>query len=411
VSNYTSDLTVSTPSLSRSRRLWIAIVLGSLSAFGPLSIDMYLPALPSLSKDLSAGASLTQLSLTACLLGLALGQLIAGSQSDVRGRRIPLLVGLVTFFISSMLCAVSPSIWGLILLRFLQGLAGSVGIVISRAVVRDLYSGSEMTKFFALLMLVNGVGPIMAPILGGQLLQFTTWRGIFSVLSIFGIIMLLAVYFGLPETLPVHRRSKSGLTDTLSTYRSLITDPVFMSYAVPQGFVIAAMFAYISGSPFVIQDIFGASPQLFSIFFAINGLGIIIAGQVTGKLAEKVSVTKLFVFGVSMAAIGGVALLIMILTDAGLYGILAALFVVVSSVGMVGTAGSSLALENYGHAAGSAAALLGLLSFIFGAFVAPLVGIGGNNTAVPMGVVIATVDVGSLLFYVILRRYRQQRNT
>ncbi|WP_207637564.1 multidrug effflux MFS transporter [Desulfotruncus alcoholivorax] len=384
----------------------MAIVLGALSAFGPLSIDMYLPSLPSLAKDLSAGASLTQLSLTACLLGIALGQVLAGSQSDVRGRRIPLMVGLITFFVSSLLCAISPSIWRLILLRFIQGLAGSAGIVISRAIVRDLYSGTEMTKFFALLMLVNGVGPILAPIIGGQLLQLTTWRGVFIVLSIVGIVMLLAVLFGLPETLPVQLRSKAGITNTLSTYRSLVSDPVFMGYALPQGLVVAAMFAYISGSPFVIQDIFGASPQLFSIFFAINGLGIIIAGQITGRLAGRISVAKLFVIGLGMASIGSVSLLIMILIGAGLSGILPTLFVVVSSVGIVGTAGSSLAMENYGHSAGSAAALLGLLSFIFGAFVAPLVGLGGRSTAVPMGVVIAVADVGSLVFYAVLKRYR-----
>ncbi|WP_435050964.1 multidrug effflux MFS transporter [Desulfotruncus arcticus] len=366
---------------------------------------MYLPSLPSLAKDLSAGASLTQLSLTACLLGIALGQLLAGSLSDVRGRRTPLIVGLVTFFVSSLLCAISPSVWGLILLRFIQGLAGSAGIVISRAIVRDLYSGAEMTKFFALLMLINGVGPIFAPIIGGQLLQLTTWRGVFVVLSLVGIIMLLTVLFGLPETLPAQRRSKAGLTNTLFTYRRLMSDPVFMGYALPQGLVIAAMFAYISGSPFVIQDIFGASPQLFSIFFAINGLGIIIAGQITGRLAGRISVVKLFVFGLAMASIASVGLLLMILLGAGLSGILPPLFVVVSSVGIVGTAGSSLAMENYGHSAGSAAALLGLLAFIFGAFVAPLVGLGGSSTAVPMGVVIAVADVGSLLIYAVLKRY------
>ncbi|ACV62458.1 drug resistance transporter, Bcr/CflA subfamily [Desulfofarcimen acetoxidans DSM 771] len=384
----------------------MAIILGSLSAFGPLSIDMYLPSLPSLAKELSSSTSIAQLSLTACLLGLSLGQLLAGSQSDIQGRRTPLLVGLFIFFISSLLCAVSSSIWILIFMRFLQGLAGSAGIVISRAIVRDLYSGIEMIRFFALLMLVNGAAPILAPILGGQLLQFTSWRGVFIVLSIFGFLMLLAVLFGLPETLPVCRRSKSGIINTLSSFRDLICDPIFMGYALPQGLVVAAMFAYISGSPFVIQDIFGATPQLFSVFFAINGLGIITAGQITARLADRISVDKLFVIGLGMASIGGMSLLIMILMGVGLWGILPSLFVVVSSVGIVGTSGSSLAMENYGRLAGSASAMLGLLSFIFGALLAPLVGLGGNSTAVPMGVVIATADVSSLLLYAVLRRRR-----
>jgi DHA1 family bicyclomycin/chloramphenicol resistance-like MFS transporter len=179
-----------------------------------------------------------------------------------------------------------------------------------------------------------------------------------------------------------------------------------MGYALPQGLVVAAMFAYISGSPFVIQDIFGATPQLFSVFFAINGLGIILAGQITARLADRISVDKLFVIGLGMASIGGMSLLIMILMGVGLLGILPSLFVVVSSVGIVGTSGSSLAMENYGRLAGSASAMLGLLSFIFGALLAPLVGLGGNSTAVPMGVVIATADVSSLLLYAVLRRRR-----
>ncbi|MDQ7092366.1 multidrug effflux MFS transporter [Desulfosporosinus sp. PR] len=388
---------------SRSRRLWTAIVLGALSAFGPLSIDMYLPSLPTLTRDLHTSTSLAQFSLTACLLGLALGQLVSGSQSDVRGRRIPLLVGLVCYTISSLLCAVSPSIGSLILLRFIQGFAGSAGIAISRAIVRDLYSGPEMTRFFALLMLINGVGPIVAPIIGGQLLEFTSWRGVFLVLCAVGGVMLLAVFFTLPETLSSKHRSQAGLINILRTFGDLISDRGFMGYALPQGLVMAAMFAYISGSPFVIQNIFGASPQMYSLFFAINGLGIIITGQVTGRLASRVSETKLFIVGLLLANLGGLCLLVSTLAGAGLAAILISLFLVVSSVGIVSTAGSSLAMENYGHSAGSASALLGLFSFVIGAIVAPLVGLGGGNTAIPMGVVIFVAEVGALLCYVILK--------
>jgi MFS transporter, DHA1 family, multidrug resistance protein len=396
---------------SKSRRLWTAFVLGALSAFGPLSIDMYLPSLPILTRDLHTSTSLAQFSLTACLLGLALGQLVSGSQSDVRGRRIPLLIGLVCYTFSSFLCAVSPSIWGLILLRFIQGFSGSAGIAISRAIVRDLYSGSEMTRFFALLMLINGIGPIVAPIIGGQLLQFTSWRGVFLVLGLVGIVMLLAVFFTLPETLPPQRRSQAGLKNILVTFRGLICDRVFMSYALPQGLVMAAMFAYISGSPFVIQNIFGASPQMYSLFFAINGLGIIVAGQITGRLASRIKGTRLFITGLVLAALGGLCLLMTILIGLGLIPILLPLFFVVSSVGIVTTAGSSLAMENYGHSAGSASALLGLFSFVIGALVAPLVGLGGGNTAVPMGAVIAVSEVGAILCYFILRGSRNQNES
>ncbi|WP_026074592.1 multidrug effflux MFS transporter [Brevibacillus massiliensis] len=390
----------------RTSRVLMAVVLGALSAFGPLSLDMYLPSLPALATDLHTSTSSAQFSLTACLLGLSLGQLFAGPLSDVRGRRLPLVIGLVVYAATSLLCAFAPSIWALLLLRFLQGAAGSAGIVISRAIVRDLYSGTELTKFFSLLMLVNGAAPILAPIIGGQLMRVTSWQGVFVVLSLVGIAMLLVVLFRLPETLPAERRSKGGIKNTLATFRGLLGDRIFMSYALAQGFVVAAMFAYISGSPFVLQEIFGVSPQMFSLFFAINGLGIIIASQITGRLAGRMNETKLLISGLTLAAFGGIALLVVILIHAGLYAILFSLFIVVSSVGIVTTTGFSLAMQNQGRSAGSASALLGVLSFIFGGLVAPLVGLGGSETAVPMGIVIASAEICSILCFFTLGRRR-----
>jgi DHA1 family bicyclomycin/chloramphenicol resistance-like MFS transporter len=391
-------------SVSRSSRLWIVLVLGSLASFGPLSLDMYLPALPVLANDLHTTTSLAQMSLTACMLGLSIGQLIAGSVSDVRGRRMPLLIGLVVYAISSVLCMFSPTIWVFLGLRFVQGMAGAAGIVISRAIVRDMYEGVELTKFFALLMLVNGAVPILAPIVGGQILQFTSWRGVFLVLSLIGVVMLFASVLGLKETHPPERRSKGGLTNTLRTFGGLLTDRMFMGYALTQGLVFAGMFAYISGSPFVLQDIFGVSPQIFSLCFAINGMGVIIAGQITGKLAGKVSNHRLLAGGLAIAAFGGLLLFISTLIGAGLYAILAAFFFIVSSVGPVSVATSSLALQNQGKTAGSAAALLGLLSFIIGGLVAPLVGIGGSQTAVPLGIIIAVMEIGAILCFILLTR-------
>lgn len=384
----------------------MALILGALTAFGPLSIDMYLPSLPALTGDLNTSTSLVQISLTACLLGLAFGQLLVGPLSDARGRRKPLIVALIIYAISSLLCAISSSIWVLIALRVVQGVSGAAGIVISRAMVRDMYSGSELTKFFSLLMLVNGVAPILAPITGGLLLEVTSWRGVFVVLSILGAIMLLGALFGLPETLPIQRRSTGGIKGTLSTFRSLIGDRVFMGYALSQGLVLAAMFGYISGSPFVLQNIYGVSPQTFSVLFAINGLGIIIASQITGRLAGKVSETRLLVTGLGLAALGGTLLLIMILIGAGLLAVMIPLFFVVSSVGVVTTTGFSLAMQNQERSAGSASALLGLLPFVFGAIAAPLVGLGGSHTAVPMGIVIAVSEVGAIVCYALMVRRR-----
>lgn len=393
----------------KTNRFWMIIVLGTLTAIGPLSIDMYLPSLPKLMGDLQTSASLAQLTLTACLLGLSVGQLFVGSISDIYGRRKPLIIALIIYVASSLLCAVAPSIWILVLLRFLQGASGSAGIVISRAMVRDMYTGPEMTKFFSLLMLVNGAAPILAPIIGGQLLQFTSWHGVFIVLGAISICMLISVIFVLRETLPLEERITGGVAGTLSVYGKLLKDRLFMGYAVSQGFVSAAMFAYISGSPFVLQNIYGASPQVFSLFFAINGIGIIIASQITGRLAGKVSEKALFVVGIGIAAVGGTSLLLTIVFGIGLIGVLCSLFLVVSSVGVVSTTGFSLAMRNQKQAAGTAAALLGLLQFISGALVAPLVGIGGSNTALPMGVVIALCEAGAVLYYLLMARPSERK--
>jgi DHA1 family bicyclomycin/chloramphenicol resistance-like MFS transporter len=389
---------------NRSSRLWTAVILGSLASFGPLSLDMYLPALPKLASELNATTSVTQLSLTACLLGLALGQLIAGPISDVRGRRLPLMVGVAIYAIVSVLCVYSPSIEVFIILRFVQGLAGAAGIVISRASVRDLYSGVELTRFFALLMLVNGAAPILAPILGAEVLVFTSWRGVFGVLCISGVLMLLGVIFGLKETLPVERRSRGGIRNSLKTFRRLLRDLTFMGYALTQGFVMAAMFAYISGSSFVLQELFGVSPQIYSLIFGINGAGIIIAGQIAGRLAGRVRERKLLGAGLVLSSSGGLILLIAALTHQGLYLIIPALFLVVSSVGLIATMTTSLALQNQGQSAGTASALLGMLSFIIGGIVAPLVGIGGTLTILPLAIVIAVLVMAAVTCFVFLSK-------
>ena len=386
----------------KASRLWIILVLGTLTSIGPLAIDLYLPSLPKITDDLQTSASLIQLTLTAFLLGLALGQLFVGSISDIYGRRKPLIIALIILVVSSLLCAVAPSIWILILLRFLQGASGSAGIVISRAMVRDMYSGSEMTKFFSLLMLVNGAAPILSPVIGGQLLKVTSWHGVFVVLGAICVFMLVSVVFVLPETLPPEERATGGLTETLSTYKKLLKDRLFMGYALSQGLVLGAMFAYISGSPFVLQNIYGASPQEFSLFFALNGIGVIIATHITGRLAGKVSEKTLFVAGIVIAVVGGISLLLTIVLGIGLIGVLCSLFLIGSSVGVVTTPGFSLAMRNQKQAAGTASALLGLFQYILGALVAPLVGIGGSNTALPMGIVIALCEAGAVLCFIFM---------
>lgn len=361
---------------SKSKRIWMAIVLGSFAGIAPLSTDMYLPSLPLLAEDLQSSTSVAQLTLTASLLGMALGQLFLGPFSDQKGRRMPLVISLIIYCISSILCAVAPSVWILIVFRFIQGVSGAGGMVISRAIVRDMYTGIELTKFFALLMLINGAAPIIAPVIGGQILQFTSWRGVFIVLGVLGFLMVTAAFFAVQETLSEENRIQGGIKNTLLTLKDLLTNKAFMGFVFTQAFVNAAMFSYISGSPFVIQNIFGASPQMFSIIFAINGIGIIIASQTTGRLAGKVKEGTLLKIGLGNALFGGILLVTMLALDIGLVGVLPALFLIVSSVGIVGTTVFSLAMESQGHNAGSAAALLGLMPFVLGSIVAPLVGIG-----------------------------------
>lgn len=392
-------------------KLWVAVLLlGSLTMFPSLSIDMYLPAFPMIEEELQTNTSFTQLSLTFFLIGLSIGQFCIGPLSDVHGRRVPLLIGLTCYSASSLLCAVSINIEMLIVFRFIQGFAGAASIVICNAVVRDLYSGTQLIKFFSLLSLVTGAGPIFAPIVGAQLLRITDWSGIFIVLSGLCVCILLFVMVLLPETLPAERRSEGGIKNTLITYRRIVADRQFMGYALSRGLVVAAMFAYISGSPFLIQNIYDASPQLFGLLFAMNGLGFIIAAQITGRLAGKIDAEKLLVSGLVIAATGGIAFLLLILADAGLFAVLPPLFLIVASVGVVNTASTSLAMQNQGQSAGSASALIGLISFIAGGIVSPFVGLGGGETALPMGLVIAFAHIGAVLCYVVLVRRTMVQN-
>ena len=380
-------------------KFWIVLLLGSLTAFGPLSMDMYLPALPIVAADLQTTTSLAQLSLTACLIGLAVGQLIFGPLSDIKGRRRPLVFTLVVYAIASVLCAFSTSIGVFIALRFIQGLTGAAGIVIARASARDMYSGKDLTKFIALLALVNGAAPILAPIAGGFVLNFASWNAVFILLGIIGLIMFIAVTFFLPETLPEEKRSEGSMLAVVKTFGSLFKDRMFMGIACTQALVMTSMFAYIAGSPFVLQNIYGVTPQQFSMFFALNGVGIIIAAQVTGRLSSRIGEVKLLFTGVRLSFIGGILLFVVVLNELSLFAMTVALFLVVSSIGMVSTSAFSLGMQSQGKSAGSASAFLGLLPFIGGAIVSPLVGIAGDQTAWPMGIIILTCSSAALVVF------------
>lgn len=390
-------------SIGRGR---LVFVIGALSAFGPLSMDMYLPSLPALSSELGASAAQGQLTLTACLVGLALGQVVAGPLSDTWGRRRPLLVGLVMYTVASLLCALAPSVSMLIALRFVQGISGSAGIVIARAVVRDLYAGDAMARFFSLTMMVSGLAPILAPVIGGQILLVTTWRGVFVVLSGIGAGLMVMGFLGLPESLPAERRRRGSLLTTLKTFRYLLTDRALVGYGLSSGLALAAMFAYIAGSPFVLQGLYGMSPQSFSLTFATNALGIVAASQVSGRLAGKIPLRRLMAIGLGCALIGGLLLLVAVLANMGLIGILPALFLVVASIGLIMPPSGALGLAEHSREAGSASALLGVLQYLLGGAVAPIVGRVGVGTALPLAVIIVLCHIGAVATFVLLTKPR-----
>ncbi|MDF2978055.1 MAG: Bcr/CflA family efflux transporter [Actinomycetospora sp.] len=381
-------------------------MLGALTAAAPLSLDTYLPALPTLTADLATTPSVTQLSLTSCLLGLALGQLIAGPLSDVLGRRRPMLLGATGFAVASALCAVAPSVEVLVALRFAQGLLGAVGIVVARAVVRDTSDATTAARSFATLMLVSGVAPIVAPVLGGQLLRVTSWRGVFVALAVYGTLAGLAVLLVVRESLPATRRRAGSAAATLASFRVLLGDRRVVACVLAAGLLFAAMFAYISGSTFVLQDLYGLSPQGFSAVFGANSVAIVASVQVAGRLAGsgRVRPERLLAIGLLTAMTGTGVLLASALLDAGLAGILAGLVVTVIGVGLVLPSATTLTLADHPEHAGSASALLGTAQFLVGAGVAPLVGLAGSRSAVPMASAMAASAVlGAVVFTVLWR--------
>lgn len=393
----------STPS-GRADDARLIVTLGALVALGPLSIDAYVPGLPKLTRDLGASVSGAQLTITACLVGLAVGQLLAGPLSDALGRRRPLIAGLALYTAAGLSCALAADVWTLVALRLVQGIGGACGLVIANAVVRDRTSGAAAARFFALLMLVAGVAPVLSPIAGGQLLRVTGWQGVFVALAAISGVMLLVTLVGLPETLPPARRRRGGLQAIRPVFARLLADRVFTGYVLANGFAFASMFAYISGSPYVLQDIHGLSPQGYSGVFAVNALGLVAAAQVSGRLVHQVGARALLATGLTGSAAGGVGALLATATatDAGLVPLLLALFVAVTSVGLVLPNAAALALQDHGEHAGSAAALLGCTQFLIGGALAPLAGAGGTRTAVPMGVVMAVLGCLSLLVYIAL---------
>ncbi len=375
------------------RGFWLVITLGALSGFGPLCLDMYLPALPELPADLSSTTAAAQLTLSACIVGLALGQLITGPLSDRFGRRMPLLTGVAVFVLASVICAVSTSMTVLIAVRLVQGAAGAAGIVVGRAVVADMFAGKAAAAYFSAIATINGLAPILAPVIGGQVLRVGTWRTVFWVLAGVGAVLLVLAAVVLKETLPPNRRTLGGFGGTLRAFSTLLRDPGYVGCVLAGCLVTAAMFGYISASPFLLQDGFGVSPQWFSACFALNAFGIVLATVIGRILLRWTSSWFLLCWGVGQGLVGAGLLTVTVLAGWGLAMVLLSLFVMVSAVGFALPHASALAMDRHRGIAGSASALLGLTQFALGAVTASLAGIGDPATGKALGVtaLVATV--------------------
>jgi DHA1 family bicyclomycin/chloramphenicol resistance-like MFS transporter len=368
----------------------LVVILGGLSAMGPLAIDMYLPSFPAIGREFGAPASAVQATVAIYFIGLASGQLFYGPLSDRLGRRAPLYFGLILFIGASIGCASATSVRVLILWRVVQALGGCAEMMVARAVVRDRFDAREGVRVLSLLILVMGLAPILAPLAGGQLLVRFGWRSIFWALAGYGTFGLVAVALLLPESLPPERRRQDSLREVFGVYGALMRDRVYMAYVLSGGLIMAGMFAYIAASPFVFIELYHVAPQRYGLFFGTNALGLITASQVNGRLAHWVNAQTILTVVLPTTAAAGLVLVIAAYTGIGGFaGILVPLFVCVASVGFVLPNTTVLAMAAHGRVAGSASALLGTVQFLLGAGAAAIAGALGSGTAVPLAVVVA----------------------
>lgn len=366
----------------------LVIVLGLLAAFGPLSLDMYLPALPSVADELHTTASNAQLSLTACMIGLAVGQIFVGPLSDIIGRKKPLAVVLLVYALSSLLAATSTSIGMLVLFRFIQGFSGGAGAVLSRAISSDLYKGKDLTKFMAVLMLVNGLAPVLAPVIGGIILSVSTWQTVFIILAIYGALMFF-LSFTLKESLPKSARNEGALKTIVNDFKKLLTNKQFVTVLMLQALTYGILFSYISGSPFITQKIYQMNAQQFSYLFAFNGVGLIIFSQITAKLVDKMNEVHILKLGQTIQLVGMIATSIVLILHLPMWCLWISFFLLITPVSMIGTTGFSIAMQVQKQGAGSASSILGLMQFLVGGLLSPLVGLMGETSVVPfIGIIV-----------------------
>jgi DHA1 family bicyclomycin/chloramphenicol resistance-like MFS transporter len=379
--------------MDRARRAVRLLVIGGLASFGPLSLDLYLPALPQVATSLHTSDGAAQLSVSCCLAGLAIGQFVFGPLGDRYGRRRPLLAGVALWTVAALLCAVAPSVTALVILRLIQGFGGAAGLVLSRAVVRDLYDNTVLARAFAVVGLISNITPAVAPVAGGLLLHVMTWRGLFLVLTGAGLVLIAGTALFLPESLPIGYRQSGSLRATGHLVRTLVTDRLFVRAVSALVLASAMLFIYLSLSSVILQRQYGLSTNAFSAMFAVNSVGIITAGSVTVRLLRRFPPPRLLGMGLAIALAGAAALCAVVAAGAPTWAVLPFLFVCVASMGTIIPTATNLAMLHHPEAAGAGSALLGGAQYAVGGLAGPLVTLAGDSAAamsIGMGIAAAS---------------------
>ena len=384
-------------SLTARQKFVYVIVLGALTALGPFTIDLYLPAFPAVARDLAVSDAAIQLTLTATTIGFALGQLLVGPWSDKVGRRLPLIIATAVHIAASIGVAFAPDVFWVGVFRVLQGVGAAGGGVVAMAMVRDLFGGLPLVRMLSRLALVSGLAPILAPLIGSQLLLVLDWRGIFVFLTAYGVLAILAAIFFLVETLPAERRADRGHSTVGQRYKALFSDRVFVGVVIIGGMTFSGLFSYLSASSFLFQEVYGLNAQEFGLLFAVNSIGIVIGVQTSSRLAKYVAPQWILLGAVTGMLLSSVTIVALDIANVGLLGILIPLFFFIMSCGFAFPCQQVLALAGHGGEAATAASVLGAVNFGLAGLISPIVGLFGIQNAVPMGAVMALTAMVSLI--------------
>jgi DHA1 family bicyclomycin/chloramphenicol resistance-like MFS transporter len=390
--------------LTRPERLTYILVLGALTALGPFTIDLYLPALPILERELHAPTALVQLTLTATMVGFALGQLFVGPLSDQVGRRRPLLMATAVHILACLGAALAPDLFWLSVARVLQGVGAAAGGVVAMATVRDLFGGYPLVKMLSRLALVSGLAPVIAPVLGSQLLLVVDWRGLFVFLAAFGFLVLVANALFLRETLPASARHARGHSTVRQRYGALFRDRIYVGAVIIAGANFSALFAYLSSSSFLFQDVYTLSAQEYGILFGINSVGVIVGVQSSSRMQKRIGPQWIIAGATIVQLVAAVAIIVLDASGAGFLGIAIPLWFFIAACGFNFPAISALALVRHGHEAGTAASVLGAANFGVAGIVSPIVGLFTITNAIPMaGVMVVAIVIAIAVLWTIVR--------